>query len=203
MTVLTQGNKHPALSEGSRPCWALPSPVHERSGYRVSRPTGYKVMRSCRIVIHGPGLAPRLACHRSNARCGCAMIAPRSSRSRPLRAASGGGLRPALTAPCFGARSPPPTNDALLTTHSPYKGEGQGMSSRLVQSPDARHRPVFRPAPGLAGYPVPHLPQGACGTTGRFTAPAAPAWFGCGQPACRFRKRHPGSGPAQRRRSLG
>ena len=30
-------------------------------------------------------------------------------------------------------------------------------------------------------------PVGACGTTGRFTAPAAPAWFGCGQPVCRFR----------------
>ena len=34
---------------------------------------------------------------------------------------------------------------------------------------------------------VPCSPVGACGTTGRFTAPAAPAWFGCGQPACRFR----------------
>src|SRR5215475_12490001 len=57
VTVLVQGSKRPALSEGSRLCWALPSPVHERSGYRASHPTGYKVMRSSRIVIHGPVLA--------------------------------------------------------------------------------------------------------------------------------------------------
>ena len=28
-----------------------------------------------------------------------------------------------------------------------------------IRTPDARHRPVFRPAPGLAGLPVPHLPR--------------------------------------------
>ena len=84
MTVLNRGHKRPALTEGSRLCWALPSPVHERSGYRASRPTGYKVMRSFRIVVHGPVLAFRLACHRDPARCGRVIIAPNSSRSRPL-----------------------------------------------------------------------------------------------------------------------
>ena len=39
---------------------------------------------------------------------------------------------------------------------------------------DAHHRPAFCPAPGLAGLLVPSLPERACGTTGRFTAPAAP-----------------------------
>ena len=49
--------------------------------------------------------------------------------------------------------------------------------------------PRFEPAQGtpvvLFLFPV-----GACGTTGRKAAPAAPAWFGCGQPACRFRVAH-------------
>ena len=84
MTVLNRGHKRPALTEGSRLCWALPSPVHERSGYRASRPTGYKVMRSFRIVAHGPVLASRHDYHRDPARCGRAIIAPSSSRSRPL-----------------------------------------------------------------------------------------------------------------------
>ena len=34
------------------------------------------------------------------------------------------------------------------------------------RSPDARHRPVFSPAPGRAGLPCSFFPQGACGTTG-------------------------------------
>jgi hypothetical protein len=45
-----------------------------------------------------------------------------------------------------------------------------------------RHRPVVCPAPGLAGRLVPCPPEGACGTTGRFTAPAAPCastWLPC------------------------
>ena len=76
VTVLNRGHKPPALTEGSRLCWALPSPVHERSGYRASRPTGYKVVRSFRIVVHGPVLASRLACHRR----------PRAVRARHYRA---------------------------------------------------------------------------------------------------------------------
>ena len=40
--------------------------------------------------------------------------------------------------------------------------------------PDMRHRPVCCPAPGPAGRPCSFFPEGACGTTGRFTAPAAP-----------------------------
>jgi len=85
VTVLNRGAKPSALTEGSRHCWALPSPVHERSGYRASRPAGYKVMRSFRIVVHGPVLASRPACHRSRpARRGRGILAPSSSRSRPL-----------------------------------------------------------------------------------------------------------------------
>ena len=45
---------------------------------------------------------------------------------------------------------------------------GSGLRGRIpdcaalhpgYRSPDVRHRPVSRPAPGLAGHPVPHLPR--------------------------------------------
>src|ERR1700745_2301375 len=76
VTVLNRGHQSPALTEGSRLCWALPSPVHERSGYRASRPTGYKVMRSFRIVAHGP--SPRITSRLSSR--------PRALRARHYRA---------------------------------------------------------------------------------------------------------------------
>ena len=121
VTVLNRGHKPPALTEGSRLCWALPSPVHERSGYRASRPTGYKVMRSFRIVIHGPVLASRLACHRHRARRRRAIIAPSSSRSRPLTRRLRRWPSASLDRASPWRQSAPPTNDALLTTYSPYK----------------------------------------------------------------------------------
>jgi len=121
VTVLNRGHKPPALTEGSRLCWALPSPVHERSGYRASRPTGYKVMRSFRIVIHGPVLASRLACHRHRARCRRAIIAPSSSRSRPLTRRLRRWPSASLDRVSLRRKRAPPTNDALLTTCSPYK----------------------------------------------------------------------------------
>jgi len=121
VTVLNRGHKPPALTEGSRLCWALPSPVHERSGYRASRPTGYKVMRSFRIVIHGPVLASRLACHRHRARCRRAIIAPSSSRSRPLTRRLRRWPSASLDRVSLRRKRAPPRNDALLTTYSPYK----------------------------------------------------------------------------------
>jgi hypothetical protein len=45
VTGVTHGITLPVLSDGSRLCWALPSPVHEELGYGPSCPTGYKVMR--------------------------------------------------------------------------------------------------------------------------------------------------------------
>jgi hypothetical protein len=45
VTVPTRGFAYPASVDGSRLCWALPSPVHEGLGVRASSPTGYKVMR--------------------------------------------------------------------------------------------------------------------------------------------------------------
>src|ERR1700756_5069401 len=121
VTVPNRGHKRPVLTEGSRLCWALPSPVHERSGYRASRPTGYKVMRSFRIVAHGPVLASRLACHRDPARCGRAIIAPSSSRSRPLTRRLRRWPSASLDRASPRRQRAPPTNDALLTTYSPYK----------------------------------------------------------------------------------
>src|SRR5215216_6013879 len=40
------GSSDSASVDGSRLFWALPSPVHERSGSGSQRPTGYKLMRS-------------------------------------------------------------------------------------------------------------------------------------------------------------
>jgi hypothetical protein len=105
VTALNQGSNQPALTDGSRPYWALPSPVYERSGYRASRPTGYKVMRSSCIVILGPVLASCLARHRNRLRCRCPILAPSSLRSRGADAPPpAGGLRPSLTAPRPGAK---------------------------------------------------------------------------------------------------
>ena len=39
------GSSDSAFVDGSRLFWALPSPVHERSGSGSTRPTGYKLMR--------------------------------------------------------------------------------------------------------------------------------------------------------------
>src|ERR1700739_4542836 len=121
VTVLNRGHQSPALTEGSRLCWALPSPVHEGSGYRASRPTGYKVMRSFRIVVHGPVLASRPACHPDRARCGRAIIAPNSSRSRPLTRRLRRWPSASLDRASPRRQRAPPTNDALLTTYPPYK----------------------------------------------------------------------------------
>src|SRR5438128_2366157 len=138
VTVVIQGSKYPALSERSRPCWALPSPVHERSGYRALCPTGYKVMRSCRIVLHGPGLASRLAHHRACVVHG-ARMAPSSSPSRPLSRRLRRWPTASLDRSSLRRPRPPPTNDALLTPHSPYKDDGVSI---LVE---ARGTPVHTP----------------------------------------------------------
>jgi len=135
VTVLNRGHKRPVLTEGSRLCWALPSPVHERSGYRAWRPTGYKVMRSFRIVAHGPVLASRLACHRdTTARCGRTIIAPSSSRSRPLTRRLRRWPLASLDRNSPRRQRSPPTNDALLTTYSPYKvqPEQPAFAARVV-----------------------------------------------------------------------
>jgi hypothetical protein len=140
VTVLNRGHQSPALTEGSRLCWALPSPVHERSGYRASRPTGYKVMRSFRIVVHGPVLASRPACHPDRARCGRAIIAPNSSRSRPLTRRLRRWPSASLDRASPRRQRAPPTNDALLTTYSPYKvqPEQPAFPARLVLTAASR-----------------------------------------------------------------
>ena len=119
VTVLNQGSNRPALTDGSRPDWALPSPVYERSGYRASRPTGYKVMRSSCIVILGPALASCLASHRT--RCRHPILAPNSLRSRPLTRRHRRWPTASLDRTSPRRQRSPPTNNALLTTHSPYK----------------------------------------------------------------------------------
>src|SRR5437899_3852137 len=141
VTVVIQGSKHPALSERSRPCWALPSPVHERSGYRALRPTGYKVMLSCRIVLHGPGLASRLAHHRACVVRG-ARMAPSSSPSRPLSRRLRRWPTASLDRSSLRRPRPPPTNDALLTPHSPYKDDGTATTVFEILARSTRPTPA-------------------------------------------------------------
>ena len=62
MTVPTLGFAHTVVVDGSRLCWASPSPVHEGLGYRPPSRTGYKVMRCCRIR-HRPSPGSRFAAH--------------------------------------------------------------------------------------------------------------------------------------------
>src|SRR6266702_2570522 len=64
VTVPTLGFTDTAFVDGSRLLWALPSPVHERLGYRATRArTGYKVMRCCCRILRtrpSPGSCRRL-----------------------------------------------------------------------------------------------------------------------------------------------
>jgi len=101
----------------------LPSPVHERSGSGPQRPTGYKLMRS---LPHAASRPSRGITSARSARANTSR--PRTSRrapppSRPLRAASGGGLRPALTAAALARNRQPsaPAGKRLLTPQAPYK----------------------------------------------------------------------------------
>jgi hypothetical protein len=75
----------------------------------------------------------------------------------------------------------------IQLSNSPASPSGvrRARPARLMQTRVIA--PHSSPARGSPVFHVPHLPKGACGTTGRFTAPAAPAWFGCGHPACRLR----------------
>ena len=148
MTVLIQGRKRPALSEGSRLCWALPSPVHERSGYRASRPTGYKVMRSLRIVTHGPVLASPPAGRYTRAHCGPIIVAPSSSRSRPLTRRLRRWPPASLDRASLRRKRSPPTNDPPLTTHSPYKDEGIRRRPWIATLAPARPRTPRYQSPG-------------------------------------------------------
>ena len=106
VTVPTLGSTHTRFVDWSRLFWALLSPVHERLGYRVLAPDriqGDAV--SSAFILHGPvqdHVSPLIARPRpSSSRP--SSLAPSSPPSRPLRAASGGGLRPALTAAARGA----------------------------------------------------------------------------------------------------
>jgi len=98
------GSTHTAFVDGSRLCWAWPSPVHEGLGYRASEPDriqGDAVLPHASDTAQSRITSCRSARDRSSRP---ASLAPCSPPSRPLRAASGGGLRPALTAPARGAQ---------------------------------------------------------------------------------------------------
>ena len=101
VTVVTQGRTCPALSEGSRLCWALP-PVHERSGFRATEPDR---IQGDAVLPHSPLTAQSriTACHPLHAfvpnPASLASCSPRSrhglataSLASPLK------RRPALTA---------------------------------------------------------------------------------------------------------
>ena len=92
---------------------------------------------------------------------------------KPQQAGKTGGLkRPSLVTdsivkqPGFALRATPGTARASRT--------------------DTRHRPVFRPAPGLAGYPVPHLPKGRAERQGVSPRPRRPHGLDAGSPHAAF-----------------
>src|SRR5580765_1734815 len=93
------GSSDSAFVDGSRLFWALPSPVHERSGSGSPRPTGYKLMRSLPHAASRPSPGNHVTrSQRASQSVPTRNFAPVSPPSRPLRAAFGGGLQPALTA---------------------------------------------------------------------------------------------------------
>jgi len=153
----------------------LPSPVHERSGSGPQRPTGYKLMRS---LPHAASRPSRGITSARSARANTSR--PRTSRrapppSRPLRAASGGGLRPALTAAALARNRQPsaPAGKRLLTPQAPYKRmsarrrEGYGGPARSARLSAAKAGSDIRdPASRFARRdrgPPPPLPGSAEG----------------------------------------
>ena len=93
------GSSDFAFVDGSRLFWAFPSPVHERSGSGSLRPTGYKLMRCLPHTASRPSPGSQVTTF--IARRPAPIRKPRTGLqppSRSLRAASGGGLRPTLTA---------------------------------------------------------------------------------------------------------
>src|ERR1700730_1971715 len=106
VTVPTLGSTHTVVVDGSRLFWALLHPCMKDLGTGLSRPDriqGDAVLSA--FGCHGP--VPALP---SDGHCVRALVptraslAPCSPPSRSLRAASGGGLRPTLTAAARGAR---------------------------------------------------------------------------------------------------
>jgi len=85
-----------ASVDGSRLSWALLSPVHERLGFGLSHPAGYKLMRCSPHTTSRP--SPWISRQSVlSARRNFPIVKVlrwRRSPSRSLRAASGGGLRP-------------------------------------------------------------------------------------------------------------
>jgi hypothetical protein len=139
VTVLNQGSNRPAFTEGSRPYWALPSPVYERSGYRASRPTGYKVMRSSCIVILGP-VASCLARQRNRTRCRRRILAPSSLRSRPLTRRLRRWPTASLDRTSPRRQRPPPNKQCSLDNSLPIQGSAgttgipRAMVLRLIRA---------------------------------------------------------------------
>ena len=108
VTEPAPGFTHPAFVDGSRLCWALPSPVHEGLGVRALRPTGYKVMRCSPHCSSWPNPGSRrLAAHYATLRLASATLARCSLPSRHGLAtpelAVRAQRRPALTAAARGA----------------------------------------------------------------------------------------------------
>src|SRR5438067_6431652 len=104
VTVPILGSLAPAFVDWSRLHWASPARVHEGLWRGPSSPTGYKVIAEQSACSSRPGLGNISASRKRNLVPTRSRLAPCSAPSRPLRAACGGGLRLALTAPARGAR---------------------------------------------------------------------------------------------------
>ena len=139
MTVVIQGLQHPALSEGSRLCWALLSLVHERFGYRAPAPDR----------IQGDAVIPHSS-YTAQSRITSSQSLP--TQPQPIHRPTppdfwwsiGAGLWIGIPPP----RSPRRCVAAstLLTHQSPYKddggGCGRGRSARIDNNPQPDHHPA-------------------------------------------------------------
>jgi hypothetical protein len=127
VTDLVQGPNLPALSDGSRLLWALPSPVHEELGYGRSRPTGYKVMRCSPLPsLTAPSRITSAQSSRSTSRTPKprAVIAIVKAAARRLRRSAASldhRCARRTTRPVLGTKKPPRSNKETDSKKAPAK----------------------------------------------------------------------------------
>src|SRR6266481_7378234 len=120
VTVPTLGSTHTVVVDGSRLFWALLHPCMKDLGTGLRARTGYKVMRCFPHSVAATAQS-RSTSYRRSVRALVptrASLAPCSPPSRSLRAASGGGLRPTLTAAARGVRQSAGRDEETATSRT-------------------------------------------------------------------------------------
>ncbi len=134
----------------------------------------------------------RLVAIRVIARARC-LSAIQFSKSRNRCAGKTGGLIPAQA----GIQYPRASADSIANAPEYWMPAFAGMTTEdgasdiavsfsACSAPDARHRPVFGPAPGHAGLPVPSSPKGRAERQGVSPRPRRPHGLDAGSPHAAF-----------------